>query len=162
MKRAAAVVGAMALVLAGASLAAQAKANFAGKWVCTDCPAPGGGGGGRGGGMGGGGLGPEFTAAQDATTLSITRTMGENTVTLKYNLDGSESKNTMMGRGGQAQELVSKAVWQGASLVITTTVGQGERKQVLSMKDGNLVVETTNPGRQGGAPTTTTQTYKKG
>ena len=104
MKRAAAVVGAMALVLAGASLAAQAKANFAGKWVCTDCPAPGGGGGGRGGGMGGGGLGPEFTAAQDATTLSITRTMGENTVTLKYNLDGSESKNTMMGRGGQAQE----------------------------------------------------------
>lgn len=158
MKRATAVVSALALVLAGASLAAQAKPNFAGKWVCTDCPAPGGGGGGGGRG---GGLGPEFTAAQDATSLTITRAMGETTVAMKYNLDGTESKNMMMGRGGQ-QELVSKAVWQGSSLVITTTVGQGERKQVLSLKDGNLVVETTNPGRQGGAPTTTTQTYKKG
>ena len=160
MKRATAVVGALALVRAGASLFAQAKPNFAGKWMCADCPAPGG--GGRGGGMGGGGFGPEFTAAQDATSLTITRAMGENTVTLKYMLDGSESKNMMMGRGGAQQELVSKAVWEGSSLVITTTVGQGERKQVLSMKDGNLVVETTNPGRQGGAPTTTTLTYKKG
>jgi hypothetical protein len=31
----------------------------------------------------------------------IERTMGENKVTTTYKLDGTESKNTMTGRGGQ-------------------------------------------------------------
>ena len=37
-----------------------------------------------------------------------------------YKLDGSESKNEQMGRGG-AQTLMSKAKWDGLSLVIDTT-----------------------------------------
>ena len=93
--------------------------------------------------------------------LTITRMQGDQTVTAMYNLDGSESKNTVAGRGGQ-QEQVSKAVWDGSKLTITTTVGQGEQKRVLAMEGGNLVIEQTNPGRGGGAPTTAKVVYKKG
>jgi hypothetical protein len=162
-------VATLALVFAAAvSMYAQARPDFSGKWVMDPASAPappagggGGGGGGRGGGGGGLGFGQEFTAKQDAKMLMITRTQGDQTVTAMYNLDGSESKNTVAGRGGQ-QEQVSKAVWEGGKLTITTTVGQGEQKRVLAMEGGNLVIEQTNPGRGGGAPTTATVVYKKG
>ena len=154
-----------------AGVYAQARPDFSGKWVMDPASAPappagGGGGGGRGGGGGGGlGFGQEFTAKQDAKMLTVTRMQGDQTVTATYNLDGSESKNTVAGRGGQ-QEQVSKAMWEANTLVITTTVNFGgnaaEQKRVLSMEGGNLVIEQTNPGRQGGAPTTAKVVYKKG
>jgi hypothetical protein len=138
--------------------------NFSGKWTCTDCPAPGGGGGGggRGGGGrgGGGGLGMEFTVTQDAKMLKIDRTLGENTISSTYMLDGSPSKNMMMGRGGQVEQ-ISTAKWDGAKLVITTPVQNGERTMTLSMEGGNLVVETVQPGREGGPGTPVKRTYKK-
>ena len=169
------LVTAIALVFAAAmGIYAQARPDFSGKWVMDPASAPaapagggGGGGGGRGGGGGGGGLGfgPEFTAKQDAKMLTITRMQGDQTVTAMYNLDGSESKNMVAGRGGQ-QEQVSKAAWEANKLSITTTVNFGgtpaEQKRVLSMEGGNLVIEQTNPGRGGGAPTTTKVVYKKG
>jgi hypothetical protein len=166
------LVTAIALVFAAAiSMYAQAKPDFSGKWVMDPASAPaapaGGGGGGRGGGGGGGGLGfgQEFTAKQDAKVLTVTRMQGDQTVTATYNLDGSESKNMVAGRGGQ-QEQVSKAVWDGSRLSITTSVNVGgnaaEQKRVLSMEGGNLVIEQTNPGRGGGAPTTAKVVYKKG
>jgi hypothetical protein len=149
---------------------AQAQPDFSGKWV-LDAPPPaadaGGGGGGRGGGRGGGGnpFGQEFTAKQDAKMLTITRTQGDQTVTLTYNLDGSESKNMVAGRGGE-QEQVSKATWDGNRLAIVTTLNFGgnavEQRRVLSMEGGNLVIEQTQPGRGGGEPTTTKLVYKKG
>src|SRR5687767_15892938 len=127
----------------------------------------GGGGGGRGGGRGGGGnagFGAEFTAKQDAKMLTIDRVQGDATVSAVYNLDGSESKNTVAGRGGQ-QEQVSKATWDGSKLVIVTTINAGgtnvEQRRVLSMEGGNLVIEQTAPGRGGGEPTTTKVVYKK-
>ena len=67
----------------------------------------------------------------------------------------------MMGRGGEATDQVSKATWDGAKLVITTTTPNGDVKRVLSLEGGNLVIETTTPGREGGAPTTTKVIYKK-
>jgi len=77
-------------------------------------------------------------------------------VTTVYNLDGSESKNTVQGRGG-ATEQVSKAVWDGAKLVVTTTINAGgtniEQKRVFAMEGGNLTIETTQPGRDGGPGT---------
>jgi hypothetical protein len=166
------LVTAIALVFAAAmSLYAQARPDFSGKWVMdpASAPAPGGGGGGGGGGRGGGGgglgFGPEFMAKQDAKMLTITRMQGDQTVTATYNLDGSESKNMVAGRGGQ-QEQVSKAAWEANKLSITTTVNFGgnaaEQKRVLSMEGGNLVIEQTNPGRGGGAPTTAKVVYKKG
>lgn len=159
------------IVAAAASVLAQAKPDFSGKWVMDPASAPaapgGGGGGGRGGGGGGGGVGfgPEFTAKQDAKVLTVTRVQGDQTVTATYNLDGSESKNMVAGRGGQ-QEQVSKATWDGATLSIITTLNFGgntvEQKRVLAIEGGNLTIEQTNPGRQGGAPTTTKVVYKKG
>lgn len=162
-------IAAMALTLAFAvGIYAQAP-DFSGKWVLDAPPAAdaggGGGRGGRGGGGGGNPFGPEFTAKQDAKTLTITRMQGDQTVTFAYNLDGSESKNMVAGRGGQ-QEQVSKATWEGNKLTIVTTLNAGgntiEQRRVLSMEGGNLVVEQTAPGRGGGEPTTTKLVYKKG
>src|SRR6476661_7054173 len=125
-----------AAVFAVASVAfAQAKPDFSGTWT-LDAEASGmaappaggapGGGGGMGGGRGGGGvLGNGATVKQTGDTLTIERTMGENKVVTTYKLDGSESKNTMMGRGGQQMESVSTAKFDGQSLVITTKVDMG-------------------------------------
>jgi hypothetical protein len=161
---------AVVTVALAASAFAQAKPDFSGKWVMDPASAPappaGGGGGGRGGGRGGGaGFGQEFEAKQDAANLTITRVQGDQTVVAVYKLDGSESKNMVAGRGGQ-QEQVSKAAWEGSKLSITTTLNFGgnaiEQKRLLSLEGGNLVIEQTAPGRDGGAPTTTKLVYKKG
>jgi hypothetical protein len=165
-------VTATAMILAVAvSLGAQAKPDFSGKWV-MDPPAAGPAGdsagraGGRGAGGGGAagfqpGFGPEFTIKQDANTLTITR--GGQATPLVYKLDGSESKN-MVTRGGQQQEQVAKATWEGSKLVIATEVNfQGntaDQRRVLSLEGANLVIEQTNPGRNGGGPTKVV--YKKG
>jgi hypothetical protein len=170
MRRVTALLSAAAFVIATAGVFAQAKPSFAGKWTRDAAPAgdpaAGGGGGGRGRGMGGGGLGQELTIAQDATTLTIEyMTGGQNPAPQKltYKLDGTESKNTAPGRGGAAgMELVSKATWTGNTLVVTTTTPNGERKQVFSLDGGKLVVETTNPGREGGPGMTSKVTYSKG
>jgi len=173
MKRMTAILIAMATIATAASLAAQAKPNFAGKWTLDPAsvpapPAGGGGGGGRGGGRGGGGgFGQEFTATQDAKTLTIEYTQGQNPVKAVYNLDGSESKNMMPGRqGGEPTPQTSKAVWEGDKLNITTTLNFGgntiEIKRVLSLEGGNLAVETTTPAFGGGGqPSTTKLVYKK-
>lgn len=165
MRRVATLVSTAAVMMFTVGLLAQAKPNFAGKWV-REAPAapatpPAGGGGGGGGRGGGGGWGATNTITQDATTLTVEYTQGENPVKLVYKLDGTESKNTMQGRGG-AMEQVSKAAWVGNTLVITTTTQMGESKRVVSLEGGNLVIETTNPGREGGTPTTTKAVYKKG
>jgi hypothetical protein len=158
MRRISALLGVAAVVLWTVGAYAQAKPNFSGKWV-REAPAGGaaaGGGGGGGGRGGGGGWGMENTITQDAKTLTVEYTAGQNPVKLVYNLDGSESKNKVMGRGGEAQEVVSKAAWDGAKLVITT----GESKRVVSMEGANLVIETSGPGRDG-QPQTTKAVYKK-
>jgi hypothetical protein len=150
---------------------AQAKPDFAGTWNMVQDPAAqqAAGGGGRRGGGGGGGMGfagMTFTVAQDANTVTITSTRGENTVTTKYNVDGSESKNSVMGRGGEAQEVVSIAKWDGNALVVSTTRQMGENAftttQKISLEGDALVVETTTPNRQGGDPIVRKATYKKG
>ena len=105
----------------------------------------------------------EFMAVQKGNTLTITRMQGDATVTTVYNLDGSESKNMVAGRGGgEPTAQVSKAVWDGAKLVVTTTAPNGEQKRVFAIEGGNLTIETTQPGRDGGPGTPTKLTYKKG
>ena len=169
------VVAAAFVIVSAAGVFAQAKPDFSGKWALDPASAPappaGGGGGGGGGGRGGGGrggggagFGQEFTAKQDAGTLTISRDQGGNPVTATYKLDGSESKNTVTGRNG-AQEQVSKTMWMGNKLMITTTVNFGgnnvEQSRTLSLDGGNLVVEQSQPGRDGGAPQTQKLVYKK-
>jgi len=161
MRRPNTLVTVAALAFLTASLAAQA--NFAGKWTLdpASVPAPADGGGGRGGR--GGMLGQELTVTQDAANLTLEYMGGGQNpapVKLVYKLDGTESKNMMMGRGGQMEQ-VSKAAWAGQSLVITTTTAAGELKRTLSLQGGALVVETAAPGRDGGPGTTTKVSYKK-
>ena len=163
MRRNALIVGALSLVFAATVAQAQGKPDFSGSWTLVVDPNAAGGGG--GGGRGGGGLGQAATLTQDAKTLTITRTTQNGEVKMVYNLDGSDSKNMVMGRGGQTEQ-VSKATWDGAKLVITTTFNMGDnavtRTQTMSLDgSGQLVVTTSGPGR-GGEMMTNTQTYKKG
>lgn len=163
MRRNALVVGALSLVFAATTAIAQGT-NFAGSW--TMVPDPNAAGGGGGGGRGGGALlGQAATITQDDKMLTITRTTQNGEVKMVYNLDGSDSKNMVMGRGGQTEQ-VSQAKWDGAKLVITTSLQMGgnavTRTQTLALDgSGQLTVTTTGPGR-GGEVMTTTQTYKKG
>ena len=154
----------LSMALAGASLSAQSKPGFAGKWtMVTDPNAAAAAGGGRGRGMAGG-LGPEFTAVQDDKTLTVTTNnpqLGE--LKTVYNLDGSESKNPL-NFGGQQVERVSKVKWDGAKLVITTTIsfnGNSSETTQSWMLDasGSLIIETSS--NVTGAATTTKATYKK-
>jgi hypothetical protein len=109
------VFAVMAAVVLPFTARAQSKPDFSGTWTLdtarSDAPL---GRGGRGGGRGGA-TGPA-TIVQDAASLKITR--GDQTLT--YKLDGSESTNQVMGRGG-AQDVKSKAHWDGSKLVIETT-----------------------------------------
>jgi hypothetical protein len=152
-----------AAVLAVATLAWAQKPDFSGTWTldpaASDQPAGGGGGGGGRGGGGRGGLGQGGTVKQTADALTVERMVGENKITATYKLDGSESKNSMMGRGGAAVESVSTAKWDGPSLVITTKMDMGngpqESTQKWSVSGSTLTIETTN------ARGTQKMTYKK-
>ena len=146
-----------AAVLAVATLAWAQKTDFSGTWTLDaeasgapagggGAPAGGGGGGGRGGGRGG--LGQGGTVKQTATDLTVERQMGENKVTATYKLDGTESKNSMMGRGGAPVESVSVAKWEGPALVIVTKTDMGngpqESTQKWTLAGSVLTIETTN------------------
>ena len=166
MRRVATILGTAAVVMLATSVFAQSP-NFAGKWTrdaektaaAMPAGAPaGGGGGGRGGGGGGG----DITITQDAKTLVISRMQGETEVKTTYNLDGSESKNKGMARGGgEAPDVVSKAKWDGAKLVITTTTANGESTTTYAMDGAWLVQTTLAPGRDGGPGTPRVTYWKK-
>lgn len=165
MKRARVGIIAAAVFAVAAVAFAQAKPDFSGTWTldpdasgigtagggapgappagAPPAGAPGGGGGGGGRGGGGGALGNGGTIKQTADTLTIERQMGDNKVTLTYKLDGTESKNTMMGRGGTPMESVSVAKFDGGKLVITTKAGENETTQTWSLAGSVLTVEST-------------------
>jgi hypothetical protein len=106
----------MAAVILPFAAHAQGKPDFSGTWTLDTAksdPAP----QGRGGGGGGAAT---LTIKQTGTELAIQSEGRQGPQTMTYKLDGSESKNEQMGRGG-AQTLVSKAKWEGSSLVIDTT-----------------------------------------
>jgi len=144
-----------AAILAVATLAWAQKPDFSGTWTLDPAAseggaggAPGGGGGGGGRGGGRGGLGQGGTVKQTADALTVERSIGENKITSTYKLDGSESKNTMMGRGGQSVESVSTAKFDGQALVITTKMDMGngpqESTQKWTVSGSTLTIETTN------------------
>lgn len=165
MRRVSFLMMGLAAVGFSVSLSAQGGLNLAGKWTLVpEAGTEAGGGGGRGGGGRGGFCGTECTIAQDATTLTITRTTQGGEQKTVYKLDGSESKNSMPGRqGGAPMEVVSKATASGNAITISTTRefngNSMTTKTVVSKKGDQMVVENTSDRGQG--PTTTTQTYKK-
>lgn len=150
------------LVVALAVAGYAQKPDFSGTWTPNVDPAAAAGGGGGGGGRGMG-AGP-MTVKQTADTLTIERTAGENKIVSTYKLDGTESVNKMMGRGGEV-ETKSTAKWDGSKLtIVTKQAGQDgtvrESSQSWTLEGGNLVVESTRQGREG-APVTAKTTYKK-
>jgi hypothetical protein len=162
MRRTALFLTAAALMVGAANLSAQGT-SFAGTWTPVVDPNAAPAGGGRG--MGGGG---PMTITQDAKTMTISRSFNGTEMKSVYNLDGSDSKNTGMGRGGNpGMETISNAKWDGAKLVISTPrTGQDGTVTTSTatywMDGGKLMVANTRPGRNGGEPTTTTTTYTKG
>ena len=124
----------MAALAAGPALA-QGKADFSGNWKANaeKSDPVGGGGGGGGGGM----RDAVTTITQTATELTLVTKFGENTRTLTYKLDGSESVNAGF-RGGETK---SKARWDGATLVIesvSNVSGPNGDMQVTSKETRSL------------------------
>jgi hypothetical protein len=92
-------------------LAAQSRPDFSGTWVMDAKTAP-----------------PGITALtlvvkQDAKTINIVTdvntAMGAQKVTNVFNLDGSESKNSMSGPAGKV-ETTSTVGWEGSALIVAT------------------------------------------
>lgn len=181
MRRMAIGLTAAAALIAVTSLSAQGKPNFAGKWTlqadANAAAAGAGGGGGRAGGgagrMGGGMMGAGFCGAgcditQDATTLTLKTSSPAGDATSTYKLDGSESANSRtMNMGGNSMTISSKSkvTFEGAKMNIATSTdfnGTARESSVsIWLENGDMVVESKQPGRQGGEPTVTKQTYKK-
>ena len=137
-----------AAIVTVATVAWAQKPDFSGTWTLDPASAPAAGdGGGRGGGSGALGNGPA-TVKQTADALTIERTMGDAKVTLTYRLDGTESRNMMMGRGGQPADSMSIAKWDGPRLTIVTKQEMGgqvtESTSVWTVEGSTLTVETTN------------------
>jgi hypothetical protein len=175
------VLAGPALLLAAGLAMAQGRPDFSGRWTAVPPSSPAAGDRGASGaaaaGTMGSGWGATLTIEQNASTLVVERAQFSQydmqpPLRLTYTLDGAESRNTInMGRGPQA--LVSKAAWQGSSLVITTsfrfsnprtgTAEASDLTQVLSLDtSGSLVVTTTLGAALGGEASTTSTVYKKG
>jgi len=168
------------VALFAATVMAQAKPDFSGRWTSepeakTTEPGSGQPSAARVGDMGSGwGTNPTITQTADRLTVEyMFFARGDMQPPLKfvYALDGTETKNSvMLGRGIQMQ--TSKTAWEGAKLIITTTHAfenptngqpmKSEVKQTLTLASPTqLIVETTRGGVLGGAPTTTKTVYKK-
>ena len=139
------MIAAAVFAVATVGFAQGAKVDFSGSYTFVppaDAPAGGGGGGGRGMMAG------PMTVTQKDGTLTIERTAGENKVITVYKLDGSESVNKQMGRGGNEIETKSVAKWDGNKLVITSKrPGQDgavmETTETWTLDAGSLTIEST-------------------
>jgi hypothetical protein len=124
----------------------------------------------------GSGWGSPLTLRLDAASLTVEYSYfhardNQAPFRLEYLLNGAESRNTLnLGRGPQLQ--VSRAVWQGERLVITTT------HQFVNPRDGRpmtsetrqslwldaadtLLIESFRGGVLGGRSSTTRTRYKR-
>ena len=67
----------------------------------------------------------------------------------------------MAGAGGGAPTAqVSKAMWTGNSIVVTTTTSAGDVTRTYSIDGDELIVETATPGRLWGA-NVVKETYRR-
>jgi hypothetical protein len=165
-----------------AALSAQTPADFSGRWT-LDAPAiastpavPGTPAAAAAPGDMGSGWGTTITVAQDATRLSVeylifSRYDLQPPMTFRYPLDGSIGRNAvLMGRGEQVES--SRARWDGATLVITTTFQVADRdagkpftaeltRRLWLESPATLIVEVTRAGVLGGPASTTRSVYRK-
>ena len=143
MRVATLVLSVVTVAAMAVDLVAQAKPSFAGEWkVAADHQ---------------GQPGVDLTIAQSATAVTMEYRDGGS---VTYKLDGSASKNMAAGRAGAAPiEQVSKAMWVGSALVVTTTTRAGNEKRTFTTDGFSLVVETSTGA---GVTKTTYQRYERG
>jgi hypothetical protein len=140
MRRTATLLTLVAGAVLTIGLAAQAPPNLSGMWrIPSSVPLV--------------GHPPELTITQTTDTVTM-RMPNRQPETLTFRLDGQESRNQSAGPGAPV-ETVSRAAWEGAKLVITTTTtmagGPIASRQVYSLSGDQLVVESSNVG-PGGSP----------
>lgn len=110
---------------------AQAKPNFSGTWVAVS-PAE--------------AAGQEQEVRHTATTLSTGHASEGDGHHATYKLDGTESRNELTSHG-EPIITISKALWDGDKVVITSTTSSSdgrkmESKQIWSLDStGRLIVE---------------------
>jgi len=151
MRRVKAILSVVAAVLMTAGVFAQARPSMAGDWMAI-------------GPDGRGDPGATMTITQSATAMTLEYVGCDQRAApakLTYALDGSVSRNRMVGGGGTPTDQVSKATWVGNKVVVTTTTASGDEKRTFSLEGDDLVVETSAPGRNGGAPNVARVTYTK-
>jgi hypothetical protein len=156
MRQLALAIGALGI---GLSVAAQSKPNFAGVWVSVPDPAS---------------PAPEteLVIRQTDGELVMERQSSAGRYKLTYKLDGSETTNTIPGRGGPAANATatSVAAWDGTKLVIKTNIPRGappqvrtiRYRQVLSLEaNGRLVIEQSATLDDGAPPETNRIVYRR-
>ena len=130
------------VLLFATAFCAQGKPDFSGTWVLVSAPVPPGAGSGFG-------WGSEFKTTQDATSLRVDWIVAAQTSptpwTEVFKLDGKENRNQPVPNPDtKAPAVVSKAVWEGSTIVIAYVLASAEGdttiKQVLMIEGGNLVV----------------------
>src|SRR4051812_27083608 len=165
MRRMSLAPAAVAVLFAASTALAQAKPNFAGKWVLIPDTASTF--GMSAGGGEAGGLSNEATISMDDKIMTVTRmtpTMGE--MKSVFNLDGSETYSQVNVQG-QSIPLTMKTRWEGSKLITSTFANVGQQIEIIlnfTLDDkGNLVTEHVLPSMGGAmAGGTLITKYKKG
>ena len=135
---------------------AQSKPNFAGVWVSVPDPAS---------------PGPETQVVIEHTAAELVREQPSpaGPYKLRYKLDGSETTNTIPGRGAAATA-TSVAAWDGNKLVIKTNIPRGMPPQVRTIRyrevlsidaEGRLVIEQSASLDDGAPAETRRMVYRK-
>ena len=148
-------VAVIALALVTLS-SAQSKPNFAGAWVSIPDPAS---------------PGPEtqLVIEHTAAELVMEQQSQAGPYKLRYKLDGSETTNTIPGRGAAATA-TSVAAWDGNRLVIKTNIPRGLPPQVRTIRyrevlsidaEGRLVIEQSASLDDGAPAETRRMVYRK-
>ena len=153
MRRTFNISTAVVLLLTTVGLA-QAKPDFTGKWTLTSPDAA------------SAGMNPTSLAVtQDAKTITLVANTQVGEIKTVVNLDGTPARSPIEIQG-MSIDRTTKSAWDGNKLVLTTVSDfQGqtfETKQVWSLANGTLTIDSTRPDFQGGGgPVTEKLTYKK-